>query len=198
MSPDDEVQITMTRAEVMRVEAALSALVSIANMAIGAGVKAAMGLEEEGALAAVAGVLPRFREHFPDGIGDSTEYVGMGADAKTYNDADVFEVKVEDLRNLTPDESAHVFATEYDESIRALLGTLEKYTDYSHEEFHQLLDWTKALLKQTMPIPHGLALKDSLPYVSASDLITLGALSHEMYKRQEQISANMDDETKPF
>jgi hypothetical protein len=142
----------------------------------------------------IEGVLPRFRETFPSDMDGSFKVEVVPTDSKTYG-KDPFDVKVNDIMGITPQESAAIFATEYDEAIRALLHSLDHYTDFTHEQFHDLLNETKALLLQTMPVPKDISVKDSMPYVEASDLITLGALAFEMYKRQDQVD---EQTTKPF
>ena len=195
MQPDEEVDIRMTRMEAARVAAALSALCELQKM-MPPGMASAMALDE--AVQVIEGVLPRLREVFPADeqptVTVMTLKVGRN-DAKTYGpSADPFDMKVADL-NLTPEESKVMYATEYDPAIQALMQSLTDFTDYTHDQFHELLDETKALLQQTMPVPIDLSVKDSQTYVRASDLVTLGALAYEMYKRQDQID---DQTTKPF
>jgi hypothetical protein len=187
MQPDEEVQITMTRSEAMRVHAALSALCDLQKMA-GPEVFSAMALTD--AVEVIEGVLPRLREVFPE-----HEHIqSVPSDAKTYA-PDPFEVKVDDVRGMSPQEAAAVFATQYDDAVRALLHSLAEYTDFTDQDFRELMDMTKALLVKTMPVPKSITIKDSQPYVECSDLITLGALAYEMYLRQDQVDEHT---TKPF
>jgi hypothetical protein len=187
MQPDEEVQITMTRSEASRIHAALSALCEVQRMVSGTGMASAIQLTDS--VEVIEQVLPRLRECFPEQEGPVEHIERYQGEAKTY--ADTFDVKVKDLMGMTPKESAVVFATEYDEAIKAVLHSLEHFTDFTHEEFHELLNYTKDLLRATMPVPANLSVKDAQPYVKTSDLITLGALAYEMYVRQDQIKEDV-------
>lgn len=188
MEPDEVVQISMTREEAARVHAALRALCELQRMM--PGLPSAMQLTE--AVEVLEGVLPRLAEAFPNAHDHTWHIEKVKGEAKTY--ASAFDVKVDDLVNITPNEAAAIFATEYDEAIRALLQSLTQFTDFTKENFNELLNTTKQLLVATMPVPSNLSVQDSQPYVQTSDLITLGALAYEMYLRQDQI----EDLTKPF
>jgi hypothetical protein len=200
MEPDDPVMIPMTRMEAARIHAALSALVSLQKM-MPPTMLSAMRLNE--AVDVIEGVLPRFQDAFPEGMtGEDAPTVSVirvevvGNDAKTYEKPmkDPFDVRVKDLRGMPPKQAAAIFASPYDEAIRELKRSLVEFTDYSDENFVELLDRNKELLLATMPVPEDLTVSESTPYVEASDLITLGSLAHEMYLRQGQI----EDKSKPF
>jgi hypothetical protein len=184
MSPDEEVQITVTRLEAVRMHAALAALCELQKMHSHA--VSALALDDS--VATIEGILPRLAECWPDEIDDSVE--ALSAEAKSYSAPDLhpFDIKVDDLRDLTPAESAVVFGTEYDEAIRALLNSLREFTDFSKDDFNTLLEYTKVLLSQTVSIPPGLTVQQSMPYVKITDLTTLGALAYEMYQRQDQVT----------
>jgi len=207
MLPSDEVQVTMTREECARIHAALRALIEVQRMTEAVGLESAVRLTD--AADVIEGVLPRLAEHFPEGDEDALapEYQAarieqMGADTKTYGTATIEQVfaptentKVSDLHGISKDQAQELFGTQYDEAIRALLGTLGNYTEFSNEDFTLLLDQLKLLLDHTVKIPAGLTVKQSEPYVMVSDLVTLGGLAYEMYQRQGQID---DKITKPF
>lgn len=205
MLPSDEVQVTMTREECARIHAALRALIDVQRMVEATGMESAMRLTD--AAEVIEGVLPRLAEHFPEGDEDAfaPEYSEPriehhAADTKTYGSPATehlseFDIKVRDLPDLTPQEASAVFASEYDNAIKALLETLDIHTDFSHDDFHRVLDELKDLMMRTIPMPKNLTVSQSHPYIAVSDLLTLGKLAHEMYLRQDQID---DKITKPF
>ena len=202
MDPNEEVQVTLTREECMRIDACLSALISVAEMAQGAGLPAALGLGES--IPILKGVLPRLQEQYPHDDVSVHHIERMSSDTKTYQQEPTVELidskiapdtPVSDLAGISNEKAKELFGTEYDKTIAALLGSLEGYTDYSHEEFHELLTATSQMLEQVIPMPENLTLAESRPYVVVSDLVTLGQLAHEMYLRQDQVEEHIG---KPF
>lgn len=198
MSPEEEVQVTMTRWEATRIHAALSALCQVQRKAADMGMGSAFNLTD--AVGDIEAVLPRLAEQFPaDAYTQTVEVTKMASDTKTYSGPTTapldFDIKVSDLKNISPDEAAALFATEYDAAIKAILATLGSFTDYSDQDFIRLLDELKALMESVIPVPKGLTVSQSGPYLEVSDLLTLGGLAFETYKRQAQI----DERTsKPF
>lgn len=186
MQPDDVVNLPMTRMEIARVHAALSALVTLHEM-MGDRVPSAVNLVD--AVEVIQGILPRMRAEFPSEADVTVEV--QKADAKTYQQDKPFDLKV---RDVSPEAATKVFPTQYDEAIRELYRSLIEFTDYTPEDFGRLLDENKALLVKTMGSLNGLTVAKAGPFVEASDLITLGSLAHAMYLRQDQI----EDTSKPF
>ncbi len=88
--------------------------------------------------------------------------------------------------DLSPDEAKELFATEFDEPIRQLLGAL-RHLGFTDDDFNLLLTAMKGLMEATIEIPRGLTVGESMPFVYVSDLLTLGALSAEAYKRRDMI-----------
>jgi hypothetical protein len=199
MSPDDEVQITVTRGEAMRMWSALNALCELQKMM--PGMPSAMALSD--AVEDIEKILPRLEGVFPQEFLDkmkSAPSMSLNkADTKTYAEGPSvtpleFDVPVASLKGISKEEAAAIFATEYDGAIRAVLSTLSHYTDFSNDDFMELLDNMKALMETVVPVPKDLTVSKSQPYVAVSDLLTLGALAFETYQRQDQI----EDKTKPF
>lgn len=202
MKPDEEVQVTLTREECMRIDAALSALTTLAEQMGSLGIASALGLGES--IPILKGVLPRLREHYPHDEESIHHIERMSSDTKTYADEPTVttigvqispDTPVNDLAGISGAKAKELFGTEYDDTIKALLSSLENFTDYSHADFHELLDATKAVLTEVIPMPDDLTVGESRPYVVVSDLVTLGQLAHEMYLRQDQVEEHIG---KPF
>lgn len=192
MLPNDEVQVTMTREECARIHAALKALVEIQRAGEAVGMGSALRLTD--AADVIEGMLPRLAEYFPGDNEDvyAPEYQEHNASLPPVSE---FDVKVSDLRGLSREEASAIFASEYDEAIRALLGTLGNHTDFSQEDFKELLDQLLGLITSVVPVPKDITVGQSESYIRLSDLTTLGGLAYEMYKRQDQID---DKIGKPF
>lgn len=201
MAPDEEVQITVTRGEAVRMWGALHALCEVQKMLPGSPM--AMALSD--AVEDIEKILPRLAQVFPEEIRDhiaaedAKAATQMKADTKTYAEGPsvepvAFDVPVSSLEGLSPEEAVVIFATEYDDAIRGLVRSLIEFTDFTDEDYERVLGEEKALLEATVPIPKNLTVSQSKPYVAVSDLVTLGGLAYEMYKRQDQI----EDRTKPF
>ena len=93
--------------------------------------------------------------------------------------------------DLTHDEAAKLFATEIDPVIQALLGSL-KLLGFTDEDFELVLEAMKELMEVTMQEPdQSMTVEEGMPLVYVSDLLTLGALACEMYKRQHLIPKAM-------
>jgi hypothetical protein len=103
--------------------------------------------------------------------------VGMKADKNT---------KVTDLPDdLTPDQARELFGTELDQVIVAMLNTLHAL-GYTDDEFNEMLAAMQELMEVTVGQPdHELTVDEAMPFVYLSDLLTLGGLGVELYKRQD-------------
>jgi len=88
--------------------------------------------------------------------------------------------------NISPDEAKQLFKTEFDEPIQQMLSAL-KHLGYTQEDFALLLDAMKELMEATIDVPRDITVEESMPYVYVSDLLILGALSAEAYKRRDLI-----------
>jgi hypothetical protein len=96
--------------------------------------------------------------------------------------------KMRDLEgNLTKDEAAILFASEYDEAINSLRGLLGQF-GMDAAEFNELLSYAKMLMEATIVIPQDLTVGETRPYLLISDLLTLGLLTHQLYERREEIT----------
>lgn len=94
--------------------------------------------------------------------------------------------KITDLpEDLTPAEARELFGTELDRVIEAMLHTLHQL-DYTEDEFNEMLAAMQELMEVTVGQPdHELTVDEAMPFVYMSDLLTLGGLSVEIYKRQD-------------
>jgi hypothetical protein len=88
--------------------------------------------------------------------------------------------------DITPEEAQKLFATEFDEPIKLLLHAL-RHLGYTDEEFQAMLEAMKDLMEVTIDIPPGLTVEQGMPYVYVSDLLTLGGLAVETYKRRHML-----------
>jgi hypothetical protein len=96
--------------------------------------------------------------------------------------------KMRDLEgNLTKDEAAILFASEYDEAINSLRGLLGQF-GMDAAQFNELLSYAKMLMEATIVIPQDLTVGETRPYLLISDLLTLGLLTHQLYERREEIT----------
>jgi hypothetical protein len=98
-----------------------------------------------------------------------------------------------DDATFTPSDAAEIFASPYDDAIQQILGALNKL-GYTEEEFSELVEKMKDLMMRTMPIPADLTIETSMPFVQASDLMILGALSAEAYARRDLIEDAIERE----
>jgi hypothetical protein len=86
--------------------------------------------------------------------------------------------------DLTVEQAQELFGTEIDRVIEAMLQSLAHY-GFTDADFELLLEAMKELMEATMETPpSGMTVEEGMPYVYVSDLLTLGALTCEIYKHQ--------------
>ncbi len=95
------------------------------------------------------------------------------------------DTKMTEIEDLTPEEAAEIFATEYDDSIHTVRHMLSDFADMSTEDFHKILVDMKAFMEGLVPLPKDLTVAGSSPYVELSDLLTLGKLAHILLQRAQ-------------
>lgn len=85
--------------------------------------------------------------------------------------------------DLAPEVAAVLFATVYDDTIKALMGALEVGFQTGDEDLMWAMKRANEILSPLVPVPTQMTLENSGPYVELSDLIITGLMAHRMYQR---------------
>jgi hypothetical protein len=109
---------------------------------------------------------------------------------------DDFDIPSEDtpfhsLWAYSPDQLATILATPYDSDIQSLLGALTGLTEFTTEDFHDLLSTAKELCEEIFGAPDNPTLGGMRRHQEASDLIVLGMLTHEWATRGGEVATTL-------
>jgi hypothetical protein len=109
---------------------------------------------------------------------------------------DDFDIPSEDtpFRELwaySPDQLATILATPYDEDIKSLLNALNTLTEFTTQDFHDLLHRAKVLCEETFGLPENATLGAMRKHQECSDLVVLGMLTHEWATRGGEVADNL-------
>jgi hypothetical protein len=193
MNENDEINITLTLDECARLTACVSAMLTMAKAGAKSGVPSALALVTSVSTLDVA--LEKLAAQLPE---DLQRSVAKTKDFATIEEAreafapapeasDPTDPLLRDMEDLSPDVAAAMFGTKYDVLIQTLRNGLLEHTNFTDDDFKQLLEDINKRLAVVAPMPKKLKVSESMPYVELSDMAVTAELLSELFERSDEL-----------